>query len=118
MPKYTFTCCSCKKSAQKYVSKNVDHIVCDECFARADRQMPSLASAKTTETVDKMLNRKHIADHSLSLKERKLDYYWEVEVPNMVNSGTYSVETMLEQGWVYYNEKGELVTRTKPIQKA
>jgi hypothetical protein len=118
MPKYTFTCCSCSKSSQRYVSKSTDNVVCDECFARADRQMPSLASAKTTETVDKLLNRKHLADHSLVLKERKLDYYWEIEVPKMVDSGTYSLETMLEQGWVFYNEKGELTTRTRPPQKS
>jgi len=117
MPKYTFICNSCKKSIKKYVNKNTDHIICDDCSTRADRQMPSLASSKTTETVDKMLNRKQTDDYSSSLKERKLDFYWQVEVPKMVNSGIYSIETMLEQGWIYYNEKGELVTRTKPAQK-
>jgi hypothetical protein len=82
------------------------------------RQMPSLRGLKTTETVDKYTNRKHISDHSNVLKERKLDYYWSVEVPKMVNSGTYSIETMIEQNWVYYDEKGNLITRTKPPQKS
>ena len=80
--------------------------------------MPSLRGLKTTETVDKYTNRKHISDHDNVLKERKLDYYWSVEVPKMVNSGTYSIETMIEQGWVYYDEKGNLITRTKPPQKS
>jgi hypothetical protein len=84
----------------------------------AERAMPNIKAAKTTETVDKLLNRKHVADHQLSLKERKLDYYWEVEVPRMVDSGTYSLETMLEQGWVYYDEKGNLTTRIKPPHKS
>lgn len=79
--------------------------------------MPMLRGLKNTETVDKFTNKKHISDHEEILAERKADYYWEVEVPKMVNSGTYSLETMLEQNWVYYNEKGELVTRTKPPQK-
>ena len=83
-----------------------------------NRAMPKLSAVKTTETVDKLTNRKHMQDHNSIIKERKADYYWEVLVPDMVNSGTYQLDTMLEQNWVYYNEKGELVTRTKPPQKS
>ena len=83
-----------------------------------DRQLPKLRGLKNTEVVDKFTNRKHMVDQKEVLDERKADYYWEVEVPKMVNSGTYSLDTMLEQNWVYYNEKGELVTRTKPPQKS
>ena len=117
MPKYTFVCDKCGKSVQKYTSSSQRFNVC-ECGNKVERQMPNLAGTKTTETVDKLLNKKHVIDQDASMKERKLTYYWEVEVPSMVNSGVYSIETMLEQGWVYYNEKGELITRTKPIQKS
>jgi hypothetical protein len=82
------------------------------------RQMPKLAGIKTTEVVDKYTNKKHVADQKQVLQERKLDYYWEKLVPEMVNSGTYTLETMLEKGWVYYDEKKNLVTRTKPPQKS
>jgi hypothetical protein len=117
MPKYTFECKACKVKTQKYTSVSVKDIVCPECFAMAERILPNISGAKTTETVDKLFNKKHVADQSNIMKERKLDYYWEVEVPKMVNSGTYSIETMLEQNWVFYNERGELVTRTKPPEK-
>lgn len=80
--------------------------------------MPTIRGLKNTETVDKFTNKKHFSDQKEIINERKLDYYWEVEVPKMVNSGIYELDTMLEQGWVYYNEKNELVTRTKPPQKS
>jgi hypothetical protein len=82
------------------------------------RQLPKIRGLKNTETVDKFTNRKHISDQKEIVAERKADYYWEVEVPKMVASGTYSLETMLEQDWVYYDEKGNLVTRNKPPQKS
>lgn len=116
MPKYTFTCEKCGSSIQKYTSVNTNVINC-ECGQAMLRNMPNLSGIKTTEIVDKLLNKKHVADQENAMKDRKLQYYWEVEVPKMVNSGTYSLETMLEQGWVYYNEKQELITRTTPIQK-
>jgi len=80
--------------------------------------MPTLRGLKNTETVDKFTNKKHIDDQQSIISERKADYYWEVEVPKLVNSGVYGLDTMLEQGWVYYDEKHKLVTRTKPPQKS
>ena len=82
-----------------------------------NRNMPKLRGIRVTETTDKFTNKRHIQDHQDILKERKADHYWEVQVPELVRSGTYSLYTMLEQNWVYYNEKGKLVTRTKPPQK-
>ena len=81
------------------------------------RQMPKVRGLKVTEVTDKFTNKKHIQDHENVLKERKSDYYWSTVVPEMVDSGTYTIETMLEQGWVSYNEKGELITNTKPPEK-
>ena len=116
MPKYTFVCPKCHTSFQKYASVKNTSAPC-ECGDEASRQMPNISGTRCTETVDKLLNRKHTADQAKTTQERKLNHYWTVEVPNMVNSGIYSIETMLQQGWVYYNEKGELTTRTKPVQK-
>lgn len=116
MPKYTFICDKCGKLIQKYMPSSQRFNECT-CGQVVERQLPKIPAPKITETVDKLYNRKHTTDQVNSVKERKLDYYWEVEVPKMVDSGIYSIETMLDQGWVYYNEKGELSTRTKPIQK-
>lgn len=116
MPKYTYVCRKCKKELQKFASIKDKTIPCD-CGDTMNRQMPKLKAPKVTETVDKYTNKKHLDDQDNIRKERKLDYYWKHEVPKMVDSGTYSLETMLDQGWVFYDEKGNLVTRTKPPQK-
>lgn len=118
MPKYTFSCKKCGSLKQQFANIDTDSIPCTVCESRMDREMPKLAGLKTTEVVDKYTNKKHVADQKQLLTERKLDYYWEKLVPEMVNSGTYSIETMLEKGWVYYDEKKNLVTRTKPPQKS
>ena len=116
MPKYTYTCKVCGKSIQKFASVKDKTTKC-ECGANMDRSMPKLKAPKVNETVDKYTNKKNMQDHDDIKKERKLDYYWSVEVPKMVNSGVYGLDTMLEKGWVFYDEKGNLVTRTKPPQK-
>jgi len=119
MPKYTFKCEVCGKSIQKYTSISCKAIKCiDVCSAVMVRQMPKLSAVKSTEKIDKFMGVTHMEDHDNILKERKSDYYWGHTVPELVDSGTYTLQTMLEQGWVYYNEKGELTTRTKPIQKS
>jgi hypothetical protein len=118
MPKYTWKCSECGNTKSAYSSSIIKTIECEDCDGKMKRQLPSLRGVKTTETVDKFFNKRHVDDQKNILQERKLDYYWEVEVPKMVNSGTYELSTMLEQGWVYYDEKGNLVTRTKPPQKS
>jgi transcription elongation factor Elf1 len=117
MPKYTFTCPHCGSSLKKFANVNSKNIPC-ECGKEMDRKMPTIAGFTVTEVVDKYSNKKHFADQKEILTERKLDYYWEKLVPEMVNSGTYTIETMLEKGWVYYDEKHNLITRTKPPQKS
>ena len=117
MPKYIFKCGKCEKERAKYTAVSCKTIDC-ECGQPMKRQMPNFSGLKNTETVDKFTNKKHLNDHQEILTERKADYYWSVEVPKMVDSGTYQLDTMLEQNWVYFNEMGELVTRTKPPQKS
>lgn len=117
MPKYTFICPKCNKSKQTYVPTNKVSIEC-ECGAAMNRKLPNIRGTQVNELHDKYTNKSLVQDHKEILNERKQDYYWSVEVPKMVNSGTYELDTMLERDWVYYDEKGNLVTRTKPPQKS
>lgn len=117
MPKYTFVCEKCKSEKQIYVSLSTKTHTC-ECGAEMARKLPNIRGTQVNELHDKYMNKSLVQDHKEILNERKQDYYWAVEVPKMVNSGTYELETMLERGWVYYDEKGNLVTRTKPPQKS
>lgn len=117
MPKYTFKCDKCNAEKQQYVSVKTKQCLC-ECGNTMYRQLPNIGGTQVNELQDKYSNRTLVQDHKEILTERKVDYYWSVEVPNMVNSGTYELETMLERDWVYYDEKGNLVTRTKPPQRS
>ena len=118
MPKYTNECPSCGHTLQKYNNpKDAPNYCCPHCGTTMVKKMPIIKGVKTTETVDKYTNKKHVADHKEIVNERKQDFYWSKEVPKMVNSGIYELSTMLEKGWVYYDDKGNLVTRTKPPQK-
>lgn len=117
MPKYRFLCEKCGAEKQIYVSASTKQCQC-ECGSQMDRQLPNIRGTQVNELHDKYTNKSLIQDHKEIVSERKLDFYWSVEVPKMVNSGTYSLDTMLEKNWVYYNEKGDLVTRTKPPEKS
>ena len=117
MPKYTYKCSTCNKEVQKFASIS-DTIISCTCGEDMSRKMPIIKSPKVTEVIDKYSNKKHVEDQKSKLQERKLDYYWKHEVPKMVDSGVYALDTMLEQDWVYYDEKGSLVTRIKPPQKS
>jgi len=81
------------------------------------RALPNIRGIQTNELIDKYSNKSLVANHKEIINERKQDHYWAVDVPNMVDSGIYTLETMLEKEWVYYDEKGNLTTRTKPPQK-
>ena len=117
MPKYTFKCSSCDNILQKYTSMGKTIIECPKCDSDMARQMPITSPPDTEEVVDKYIGIKWKNDQQDLIKKRKDEYYWRVEVPRFVDSGTYSLETMLEMGWVYYNERGELQTNTKPPDK-
>ncbi len=117
MPKYTFRCESCSEEKQIYVSTSTKQCPCD-CGGDMNRQIPQIGGIQVNELMDKYTNKSLITGHKEIIQERKLDHYWAVEVPNMVNSGTYALDTMLEREWVFYDEKGDLITRTKPPQKS
>lgn len=114
MPKYTFTC-ECGHSTQQITSISTKEIACSTCGKSMSRSLPKLSGkANVTEVVDSHTNVKWGDDHVKEIDDRKRTFYWEVEVPRMVNSGTYSIETMLENRWVYFDDKGKLITRTRP----
>lgn len=82
------------------------------------RQLPVLSGpASVKETVDKFFNVQHHSNQKELIQERSDDYYWTVEVPRMVNSGKYSMETMLEMGWISVDDKGHITIHTKPPYK-
>ena len=118
MPKYTFKCTKCSDSEQKIVSRKINNLECSKCGALSVRQMPSLAGPPEVRENVGEFNKTRRKDQDKLLDERQAEYYWKHEVPKMVASGIYQLDTMLEQNWVYYNEKKELVTRTKPPQKS
>lgn len=74
--------------------------------------MPVLTGADVKETVDKLTGTSWKQDQEDLTQKRRDKYYWEVEVPRLVQK--YSLETCLEQKWLIYNEKGELVINNKP----
>jgi putative FmdB family regulatory protein len=115
MPKYTFKCTECDSVVQENVSRRTNSIVCPKCESAMKRQLPKLGGQSTVnETVDKYTGTTWADGQRESIEERRAKYYWEQEVPRMVRSGTYSIETMLEMGWVYFNDKEEMIINDKP----
>jgi hypothetical protein len=79
------------------------------------RQLPNIGGQEVRETVNTLTNTKWKQDQQEILQKRKEDHFWQVEVPRLVQ--TYSLETCLKEGWLTYNEKGELVIGTAPSKR-
>ena len=117
MPRFKFKCPQCDEIITKRVAVGTQEIDC-KCGGRMQWQMPMLIGAsEVTETVDKNFGTKWRADHRDDLQMRKAQYFWQHEVPRLVNSGTYGLDTMLENGWIIVNDKGEIEIQTKPPHK-
>jgi hypothetical protein len=117
MAKYRFKCEKCSVISERYASVRTEVVSCKECDGNAVRLFPNIGSQKVTETVDPFLNIRHEEDQKKKLENRRREHFWSVEVPRFVESGIYSVETMLAEGWVTYNEKGEMVVAKGPKEK-
>jgi len=117
MAKYRFQCEKCGNTVERYVDVSVEAQPCKKCGGLAKRLFPNLGSKKVTEKVDPFLNIRQEEDHKKQLQDRRSEYFWSTEVPRFVQSGIYSTETMLAEGWVVYNEKGEMVIAKGPPQK-
>src|SRR5580698_7289319 len=117
MPKYTFKCDKCGNSETKLVSILVTELPCT-CDSNMIRQMPTLSgSSEVRETINAHTGTTWRKDQKEILAARQESYLWEVEIPRKVASGTYTLETMLEQGWVYVDDDGKIQTHTKPPHK-
>lgn len=114
MPKYVFKCDKCDKTKHLYTSIATKNVGCD-CGGSMNRQIPVISGQQVYETVDSYVGTKWTDGQEADLKKRRDNHYWEVEVPKMIE--TYSLETCLENGWLVYNEKQELVINKPPSQR-
>lgn len=116
MPKYNFTCNKCTTTTHKYVPVSVETLPCSVCGEVMTRNLPNTNSpTEVREVVDPYTNTTWGKDHELVMKNRKDTHFWEVEVPRLVQ--TYSTQTCLEEGWLVYNDKGELVIGKAPSKR-
>lgn len=116
MPKYFFSCKNCQTKVHKYVSSSVEILPCAVCKQDMKRDMPSLdAPTEVRELIDPYTNTTWGKDHEAVMKARREEHYWSIEVPRLVDK--YSIETCLEQGWLIYNDKGELVINKPPSKR-
>jgi hypothetical protein len=114
MPAYTFKCEN-DHSQQQITTTKIKTIPCPSCGEPATRQLPKLAGpADTEEVINKYTGVKWRDDQRDQVKERNDKYYWEVEVPRFVQSGIYTVETMLENGWIILEDSGTVTVQNKP----
>jgi hypothetical protein len=117
MPKYRFICAHCKNEKERYVSASTEKVPCPICADEymMDRQLPQSGSHAVTEIVDSFTGVTNEEDQKLKTKDRQTGHFWEVEVPRLVQH--YSLQTCIEEGWLVYNDKGELVVGKQPKKR-
>lgn len=117
MPKYRFKCKKCRKEQTFFVSTNYEFF-CEECGGSMKRQLPKLnGPAEVKETVDSFLGTKHRQDQKEMIRERNDEYFWRVQVPRLAADPTYSLETKIENGWVWVDDSGKVHVNDKPPSK-
>lgn len=118
MPKYKFLCTDCKNKFEEYVDIKTKEYECPNCGSVSQRQLPTLGgSPDVTEVVNPFLGTKHKQDQKKLIKERNEEYYWKVEVPRLAADPTYSIETKLDNGWIWIDDAGKIHVHTKPPHK-
>lgn len=115
MPKYRFTCTSCNKEHEKFAAVKTETLPCPDCKADMKKEFPSQGSLAVTEIVDSFTGIRNEDDQKLKTQDRKQTHFWKIEVPRLVQ--TYSLQTCLEEGWLVYNDKGELVVGKSPRKR-
>ncbi len=114
MPRFKFKCNSCDTIEPRRVKVGVKEVDCT-CGSKMVWQMPTLnGSTEVLETVDKDAGTQWRPDHREDIETRKAEYFWKHEVPRLVDSGTFGLDTMLENGWITVNEKGEIEVQNTP----
>ena len=117
MAKYTFKCDKCEKSLQLYTPSTVEDLDCrfDECEGTMIRQLPTLnGPPNTTEIIDKRTSKTARTDMKELVQSRRDEYFWTVEVPRLVNSGTYGLQTLIENEWIWIDDNDKIHIHTKP----
>jgi len=72
------------------------------------RELPIISGqTEVREVIDPLLNKRHHKDQKEMLKERRREHFVNSEIPRLVDK--YSIETCLENKWLIYNDKGELI---------
>lgn len=116
MPKFMFFCAACENEQAFYVPSSVTTKKCTKCtVGDMQRQLPVTLAPEVKELVDSYTNVHLPPDNKEILEARRSEYFWKVEVPRLVNE--YPLDECLKQGWLMYNEKGELVLQNKPPHK-
>jgi hypothetical protein len=113
MPKFRFLC-ECGQEVERFASPKTEEVNCI-CGKNMKRQFPGSGSQQVREVVDSFTNVRQIPDAVAENKARKTEYFWEIEVPRLIQ--TYSLQTCLEEGWLMYNDKGELVINKPPSKR-
>ena len=115
MPKYIFLCQKCFNKIHKYVSSTVEEVPCT-CGEQMTRQLPNVeGQTEVRELIDPYTNIRHMKDQDEIMKDRREQHYWNVEVPRLVEK--YSLATCIEQKWLIFNDKGELVINKPPSKR-
>jgi hypothetical protein len=114
MPKFRFLCEVCKAEVERFASPKVEETDC-ECGAKMKRQFPGSGSQTVRELIDPFTNVRTVPDEKQQNLARKTEHFWDVEVPRLIQ--TYSLETCLQEQWLVYNDKGELVINKPPSKR-
>jgi hypothetical protein len=114
VPKFRFLC-ECGNEAERFVSLKTQETDCPSCGKKMQRQFPGAGSQQVREVVDQFTNTRQTPDTKQENLARKTEYFWEVEVPRLIQ--TYSLETCLDEGWLVYNDKNELVINKPPSKR-
>ncbi len=112
MPKYRFRCNACNREEQVNVAVRTKTLTCPICAASMERQLPIIKGTQVEETVNQLTNTTWKQDQKAIVQARKEDYYWKYMVPKLVEES--SLQTALENKWVYYAEDGSLKVYDKP----
>ena len=115
MPKYRFICNNCHIEIALFVASSTHEVSCKECSGTMLRQLPSNGSQTVTEVMDSFTGITRDQNHDEDNKARREQHYWDVEVPRFIE--TYSTQTCLEEGWLVYNDKDELVINKPPSKR-
>ena len=115
MAKFRFTCASCNVEVERFISPKVEELECPTCKGMMKRKFPGAGSQVVREVIDPYTNVRTASDEKQQNQARKTEYFWEVEVPRLIQ--TYGIQTCLEEKWLIYNDKGELVINKSPSKR-